>query len=59
MASDCLAGKGFEHAKIQVRLTLPATTASGVDDKPGHLAGYGWLTQPMPSPLWPLPARYR
>lgn len=43
VALDCLAGKGFEHAKIQVRLTLPATTALGADDKPGHLAGYGWL----------------
>ncbi len=43
VALDCLAGKGFEHAKIHVWLTLPATTALGVDDKPGYLAGYGWL----------------
>ena len=40
---DCLAGKGFENAKVQVRLTLPATTVLGVDTKPGYLAGYGWL----------------
>jgi hypothetical protein len=40
---DCLAGKGFEHAKVQVWLTIPAATALGVDDQPGHLAGYGWL----------------
>jgi len=38
-----LAGKGFENAKVQVRLTLPATTVLGVDTKPGFLAGYGWL----------------
>jgi Domain of unknown function (DUF222) len=43
VALDCLAGKGFEHAKVQVWLTIPATTALGVDDQPGHLAGYGWL----------------
>jgi hypothetical protein len=38
-----LAGKEFQQAKVQVWLTIPATTALGVDDKPGHLAGYGWL----------------
>jgi hypothetical protein len=43
VALDCLAGKDFEHAKVHVWLTLPATTALGVDDKPAHLAGYGWL----------------
>jgi len=43
VALDCLAGKGFENAKVQVRLTLPATTVLGVDTQPGHLAGYGWL----------------
>jgi hypothetical protein len=43
IALDCLAGKNFEHAKVHVYLTLPATTALGVDQKPGHLAGYGWL----------------
>ena len=43
VALDCLAGKGFEQAKVQVWLTLPATTALGVDAQPGHLAGYGWL----------------
>ncbi len=43
VALDCLAGKGFSNAKVQVRLTLPATTVLGVDDKPGYLAGYGWL----------------
>jgi len=40
---DLLAGKGFENAKVHVYLTLPATTALGVDSKPGYLAGYGWL----------------
>jgi hypothetical protein len=43
VALDCLAGKDFKHAKVHVWLTLPATTALGVDDKPAHLAGYGWL----------------
>lgn len=43
VALDCLAGKDFEHAKIHVWLTLPATTVLGVDAQPGHLAGYGWL----------------
>jgi hypothetical protein len=43
VALDCLAGKGFEQAKVQVWLTIPATTALGVDTQPGHLAGYGWL----------------
>ena len=43
VALDCLAGKDFEHATVHVWLTLPATTALGVDDKPGYLAGYGWL----------------
>jgi len=40
---DLLAGKGFENAKVIVRLTLPASTVLGVDSKPGYLAGYGWL----------------
>ncbi len=43
VALDLLAGKEFENATVQVRLTLPATTALGVDQKPGYLAGYGWL----------------
>jgi len=43
VALDCLAGKGFENAKVHVRLTLPASTVLGVDSKPGYLAGYGWL----------------
>jgi hypothetical protein len=43
VALDCLAGKDFQHAKVHVWLTIPATTALGVDAKPGHLAGYGWL----------------
>jgi hypothetical protein len=43
IALDCLAGKNFEQAKVHVYLTLPATTALGVDTEPGHLAGYGWL----------------
>jgi hypothetical protein len=43
VALDCLAGKDFQHAKVHVWLTLPATTALGVDARPGHLAGYGWL----------------
>lgn len=43
VALDCLAGKGFEHAKVHVWLTLPATTALGVDGKSAYLAGYGWL----------------
>ena len=43
VALDCLAGKDFQHAKVHVYLTIPATTALGVDQKPGHLAGYGWL----------------
>lgn len=43
VALDCLAGKEFQHAKVHVWLTLPATTALGVDDKPGELAGYGWI----------------
>jgi hypothetical protein len=43
VALDCLAGKGFDNAKVHVRLTLPATTVLGVDTKPGFLAGYGWL----------------
>jgi hypothetical protein len=44
VALDCLAGKEFDNAKVNVWLTLPATTALGVDDKPALLAGYGWLT---------------
>jgi uncharacterized protein DUF222 len=44
VALDLLAGKTFDHAKIHVWLTLPATTALGVDDKPGYLAGYGDIT---------------
>jgi hypothetical protein len=43
VALDCLAGKDFDHAKVHVWLTIPATAALGVDDQPGHLAGYGWL----------------
>jgi hypothetical protein len=43
IALDYLAGKTFEQAKVHVYLTIPATTALGVDEKPGHLAGYGWL----------------
>jgi Domain of unknown function (DUF222) len=43
IALDCLAGKDFQHAKVHVYLTLPATTALGIDTTPGHLAGYGWL----------------
>jgi hypothetical protein len=43
VALDCLAGKGFEQAKVHVWLTIPATTALGLDHQPGHLAGYGWL----------------
>jgi hypothetical protein len=43
IALDCLAGKDFQQAKVHVYLTIPATTALGVDAKPGHLAGYGWL----------------
>jgi hypothetical protein len=40
---DTLAGKGLANAKVQVRLTLPASTVLGADAKPGYLAGYGWL----------------
>jgi hypothetical protein len=40
---DCLASKGFENAKVHVYLTLPASTVLGAGDKPGYLAGYGWL----------------
>jgi hypothetical protein len=40
---DTLAGKGLENVKVQVRLTLPASTVLGMDAKPGYLAGYGWL----------------
>lgn len=43
VALDCLAGKDFKHAKIRVWLTLPAVTALGVAEKPGYLAGYGWI----------------
>jgi hypothetical protein len=43
VALDCLAGTDFQHAKVQVWLTLPATTALGVDKQPGYLAGYGDL----------------
>ena len=43
VALDCLAGKGFEQAKVHVYLTIPATAALGVDAQPGHVAGYGWL----------------
>jgi hypothetical protein len=43
VALDCLAGKDFDHAKVHVWLTLPATTALGVDDAPAYLAGFGWL----------------
>jgi len=44
VALDLLAGKNFDQVKIHVWLTLPATTALGVDDKPGYLAGYGTVT---------------
>nr|QEO73991.1 hypothetical protein [uncultured bacterium] len=43
VALDLMAGKNFQHAKVHVWLTLPATTALGVDEQPGHLAGYGYL----------------
>jgi hypothetical protein len=43
VALDCLAGHDFDHAKVHVWLTIPATTALGVDDKPVEVAGYGWL----------------
>lgn len=41
VALDLLAGKRFEHARVHVWLTLPATTALGVDNAAGELAGYG------------------
>ena len=41
VALDFLAGKEFQNATVQVWLTLPGTTALGVDDTPGFLAGYG------------------
>jgi hypothetical protein len=44
IALDLLAGKDFDNVKIQVLLTVPATTALGVDTKPGYLAGYGDVT---------------
>jgi len=44
VALDLLAGKNFDDVKVHVWLTLPATTALGVDDKPGYLAGYGDVT---------------
>jgi len=44
VALDLLAGKDFDHAKVHVWLTLPATTALGLDDNPGYLAGYGDVT---------------
>ena len=43
VALDCLAGKGFEAVKVHVWLTLPATTALGVDNQPAYLPGYGAL----------------
>lgn len=43
VALDCLAGKDFEHAKVHVWLTIPATTALRLDEKPVEVAGYGWL----------------
>ena len=44
VALDLLAGKDFDHVQVHVQLTLPATTALGVDDKPGYVAGYGDVT---------------
>jgi uncharacterized protein DUF222 len=44
VALDLVAGKSFENTTVHVWLTLPATTALGVDDKPGYLAGYGDIT---------------
>jgi hypothetical protein len=41
VALDLLAGKGFENATVLVRVTLPASTALGIDEKPGYLVGYG------------------
>jgi hypothetical protein len=46
VALDCLAGKEFKNATVHVWLTLPGTTALGVEEKPGFLSGYG-----------PIPAR--
>jgi len=43
VAVDSMCGKGFENVVVHVHLTLPATTALGVDSKPGYLAGYGWI----------------
>jgi hypothetical protein len=44
VASDLVAGKSFENTTLHVWLTLPATTALGVDDKLGYLAGYSDIT---------------
>lgn len=44
VALDLLAGKDFDNVQIHVWLTMPATTALGVDKKPGYLAGYGEVT---------------
>jgi hypothetical protein len=44
VALDLLAGKDFDHVQVHVQLTLPATTALGVDDQPGYVAGYGDVT---------------
>ena len=44
VALDLLAGKDFDQVQIHVQLTLPATTALGIDDKPGYVAGYGDVT---------------
>jgi len=43
VALDCLAGKEFQNATVHVWLTLPGTTALGVDNTPGFLAGYGTI----------------
>jgi len=44
VALDLLAGKDFDQVQVHVQLTLPATTALGVDNQPGYVAGYGDVT---------------
>jgi hypothetical protein len=44
VALDLLAGKDFDNVQVHVQLTLPASTALGVDDTPGYVAGYGEVT---------------
>ncbi len=41
VALDLLAGKDYDNATVTVLLTMPATTALGVDGRPAHLVGYG------------------